>query len=216
MLLCNPASLSSWGVDKEKQNQILPGSLMSLPFSLLSHLVVKPWEPGDIYLLCLLCFRVWFGFFNCHYLLLISGASVTPACGSGKRKQAFCPFEDRWGSPHTQCCIGLFAFCFPILIGWNGWCWVPTNVCLLGNSYISSPGEFSFGKWSTHQNRRWLVHFVSWLPSHLPLPPCFFSPLLESLGKEPFVFYSGKLHWNSSVLYSSALVCAIHGQLWVM
>lgn len=215
MLFCNPASLSSWGVDKEKQNQILPGSLMSLPFSLLctpGGEAMGAWRHLPA-VSALFQGLVWF---FCHYLLLISGASVTPACGSGKRKQAFCPFEDRWGSPHTQCCIGLFAFCFPILIGWNGWCWVPTNVCLLGNSYISSPGEFSFGKWSTHQNRRWLVHFVSWLPSHLPLPPCFFSPLLESLGKEPFVFYSGKLHWNSSVLYSSALVCAIHGQLWVM
>lgn len=89
-------------------------------------------------------------------------------------------------------------------------------MCLLGNSYISSLGEFSFGKWSTHQSRRWLVQFVSCLPS-LPHPPSLlFFPLPESLGKEPFVFYSGKLHWNSSVLYSSALICAIHGQLWVM
>lgn len=62
----------------------------------------------------------------------------------------------------AECCIGLFAFCFFLLIGYNGWC-VYIYRYTYENSYISSLRELSFGKWGTHQSRSWLVQFVSQL-----------------------------------------------------
>lgn len=114
MLCCNPASLSSWGLDKKNKTKFhsFYQNLSCLCLSLFYiHLMVKPGERRDIYLLCLFCFGVWF--FNCNYLLLISWACVTPACGSGKRKQAFCSFEDRRRSPHTQCLYRPVCLLFP-------------------------------------------------------------------------------------------------------
>lgn len=65
-------------------------------------------------------------------------------------------------------------------------------MCLWGNSYVSGLGEFSFGKWRTHQSRRWLVQFVSWLPSHLP-PPLAFLPPSRKLRKRAFCLLFRKI-----------------------
>lgn len=120
MLRCNQL------INEKKTQQIsfiLPESFISLPFSLLCTPGGETREAWRHLPAMSVLFRGLDWFFSIVIiLLLITGACVTPACGSEKRKQAFCSFEDRWRSPHTQCCIGMFAFCFTILICWNGWC----------------------------------------------------------------------------------------------
>lgn len=78
---------------KQQKKFILPESFMSLPFSLLCTPGGEARGARRHFSAVSALFRGLVGFFfNCHYLLFISWACVTPACGSGERKASILLF----------------------------------------------------------------------------------------------------------------------------
>lgn len=80
------------------------------------------------------------------------------------------------------------------------------QVSLLENSYISSFGELSFGKWSAHQSRRWLVQFVSHFSPSPPPPTLIFFPFSRKLKKRAFCLLS----WKVTLKFICALFICFH------